>query len=125
MFDNLNKFIFKTSMIIFFVSAISLFLLIQENNNELFSLAEKEYFNDKNLIVKSYDNKNKEFYGYEIIVMIISGLDFDIEIEGEYINKNDNNKGLNLSFISEEKIYILKMDIDETGEIKCIRYISE
>lgn len=125
MIDNLSKFIFRVSLIIFFIFAIILFLKINENNKNLISLAQNEYINHRNLKVKNYENSKKKFYGYEIIVSIISGLEYDIKVGNKFFYKNKNYKSVDLSFISENEVYTSYININQNGEIDYIKYIDE
>ncbi|MEA1975253.1 MAG: hypothetical protein U9N10_06790, partial [Bacillota bacterium] len=64
MFDIINKFIFQVSLIVFMIIAITLFLVLDNNTNELLDLVEESYVNNNEIIVKSYDEIDKMYSGY-------------------------------------------------------------
>ncbi len=117
MFSSLNKFMFKVSLIVFFIAAISLFLVMDNNTNELLELVERSYINGDGIIVKSYNEIDKKYKGYEIISKIIFGMEYDIEIDGNNIEKDIDYKIMDFSIINEDGIYILSLDIDSSGKI--------
>ncbi len=117
MYNNLSDFIFKISLIVFFIIAVMLFLETNENINGLLDLIEKSYINNEVITVKESDEDYLTYKGYEVISKIISGLQYDIEIEDVLIRANDEFKDINLSIIDEKKLYVLKLEIDNTGNI--------
>ena len=117
MYNNLSDFIFKISLIVFFIIAVMLFLETNENINGLLDLVEKSYINNEVITVKESDEDYLTYKGYEVISKIISGLQYDIEIEDVLIRANDEFKDINLSIIDEKKLYVLKLEIDNAGNI--------
>jgi len=117
MYNNLSDFIFKISLIVFFIIAVMLFLETNENINGLLDLIEKSYINNEVITVKESDEDYLTYKGYEVISKIISGLQYDIEIENVLIRVNDDFKDINLSIIDEKKLYVLKLEIDNAGNI--------
>jgi len=117
MYNNLSDFIFKISLIVFFIIAVMLFLETNENINGLLNLVEKSYINNEVITVKESDEDYLVYKGYEVINKIISGLQYDIEIENILIRVNDDFKDVDLSIINDKKLYILKLEIDNNGNI--------
>lgn len=117
MFDIINKFIFQVSLIVFMIIAITLFLVLDNNTNELLDLVEESYVNNNEIIVKSYDEIDKMYSGYEIISKIIYGLEYDIEINSYIFLKGKDYKSIDFSLINEEGFYSLSLEIDSNGKI--------
>lgn len=122
MFDNLNEFLFKISMVIMFVAAISLFIYMQKTNDTLLKMASEHYIDDKNIYEMEDSNNMHIVKGSEIIVAIISGLEYDIEIEGYLIDKSIDYKDLNLNLIDSNKRYKRELVINNVGDIEKIVY---
>jgi hypothetical protein len=90
---------------------------MDNNTNELLELVERSYINADGVTVKSYNEVDKKYKGYEIISKIIFGMDYDIEVDGNNIEKDIDYETMNFSIINEEGIYVLSLDIDSSGNI--------
>ncbi|MDM8533498.1 hypothetical protein QUF55_02235 [Clostridiaceae bacterium HSG29] len=117
MYNNLSDFIFKISLIVFFIIAIMLFLKTNENIDGLLDLVERSYINNEVITVKESEEDYLIYKGYEVISKIISGLQYDIEIENVLVRVNDDFKDIDLSIIDDDKLYVLELEIDNTGSI--------
>ena len=117
MFYIINKFIFQVSLIVFIIIAITLFLVLDHSTNELLDLVEESYINNNEITVKSYDEIDKMYSGYEIISKIIYGLEYDIEINSYIFLKEKDYKPIDFSLINEEGFYSLSLEIDSNGSI--------
>ena len=117
MFDIINKFIFQVSLIVFIIIAVTLFLVLDNSTNELLDLVEESYINNNEITVKSYDEIDKMYRGYEIISKIIYGLEYDIEINNYIFLKEKDYKSIDFSLINEKGFYSLSLEIDSNGNI--------
>ena len=117
MIGNVNNFIFKVSMIIFFIIAISLFLYSQSKISELLDLGEKSYLNSQVLDFHYKEHDAYYVYGYEIISQKISHVSMKIIVEGITINTKSD-----LLTIKQNKKYSRVIEFDEKGQINALVY---
>jgi hypothetical protein len=117
MFENLGSFLFKVSIIIFFVLGITLFLLSQRSIIELIDLGEKSYLQSNSVRLNDEVIESSNSFGYEIIVQKMSYNELSIVVDGETIeSKND------LLLIETEENYLKNIVLDESGQLMYIEY---
>lgn len=117
MFENLNRFFFKVSMIIFFIIGITLFFISENEITVLMKLAERSYLNSHSIHISGETSGNKEILGSEIITQKISFNEIAIVVEGEEIKKMDD-----LLTIQTEGKYLREVIFDKKGAIIFINY---
>lgn len=120
MFENLGSFLFKVSIIIFFVLGISLFLLSQRSIIELIDLGEKSYLQSNSVRLNDEVIESSNSLGYEIIVQKMSFYELPIVIDGEIIETKDD-----LLLIKTEEKYLKNIVLDESGQLMYIEYKEE
>jgi len=117
MFENLNNFLFKVSMILFFIGAMTLFLLSQGKITELIDLGESSYLNSHVLSARKKETEAYYVLGYEIISQKISFETMNIIVEGIRIKtKND------LLTIKQDKKYSRVIEFDDEGQVQKLLY---
>ncbi len=120
MFENLGNFLFKVSMMVFFVLSISLFLFCQREIVALIDLGESSYLKSTSLLLKEEIIDEDYNLGYEIIAQKIGFKDLPIMIDGVTIEmKND------LLNIDPDEKYFKNIVFNESGQVMYIEYRQE
>jgi hypothetical protein len=120
MFENLGNFLFKVSMIIFFVLGISLFLFSQREIITLIDLGEERYLQRNNVIVNKMSDEEYYHLGYEIVAQKMSFNQLPIIVEGVRLENMED-----LLMIKTEGRYLKETVLDGNGNLIYIKYEEE
>lgn len=133
MSENILSFLYRVSMYLLFIFAISFFLIMYRSSVTAIEVVKEDLNNDKALYESNFNFEDYHVIGADIISSIIIGLEKDIVVDGILIKKQDiidnafDKKSVDqylfqYSFIKPNNIYDVKNDINSNGLITRIIY---
>lgn len=122
MSDNITDFLFKVTMTLMFIIAVSSLLFLYNSTSKTISLIENSISNERVLQEGRLIQEDYYVKGGEIISQIKLGLERPIEIEGLLVDTNIDIYSFNLSFINPTGIYDAINIVDGNGIIIKVVY---
>ncbi|WP_066497527.1 hypothetical protein [Abyssisolibacter fermentans] len=123
MSENIASFLYRVSMYLLFIFAISFFLIMYRSSVTAIEVVKEDLNNDKALYESNFNFEDYHVIGADIISSIIIGLDKDIVVDGVLIRKDEKfndllkDEALNSLVTRPNDIYDVKNDINSNGLI--------
>lgn len=120
--ENLGDFLFDSFCVFIFITAISLFILMNNSTNENIKLVKSNLTQDKALYQSNIAPKDTTVNGSEIINKIYDGLDVDIIVNSYPISKTVDKFNFNYGIIDFKSQYKVSYNMDTNGKVISIVY---
>jgi len=121
--ENLGDFLFNSFCVFIFITAISLFILINNSTNDNIKLVKNNLSQNKALYQSNIaPNKDIKVSGSEIINKIYDGLEVDIIVNSYPISKTVDKFNFNYDIIDFKSQYKVSYNMDSNGKVISIVY---
>lgn len=124
--ENLADFLHDVIMVMVFISALSLFFVLNPASRNTVELIEGNINSDKDVMEsKEYEKEYVTVTGADIIGNILNGLETDISVSGKQITVDESPYAIDYSSINKAGIYKVKPYIGHDGLVKSVEYQLE
>lgn len=124
--ENLADFLHDVFMVLVFITALSLFFVLNPASKNTVELIEGTINSDKDVMEsKEYEKEYVTVTGADIIGNILSGLETDINVSGKYIAFDESPYAIDYSSINETGMYKVTPLIGHDGVVKSVEYQLE
>ena len=124
--ENIAGFIFDVVMVMFFITALSVFMFLNPASENTVKLLESTINKDKDVMESTeYKEKYITVTGADIIANILNGLETNIMVDGNEIPVDEKPYAFDYSIIKETGIYKVTPRIGRDGLIYKVEYELE
>jgi hypothetical protein len=124
--ENLADFLHNVFMVLVFISALSLFFVLNPASRNTVELIEANINSDKDIMEsKEYEKEYVTVTGADIIGNILNGLETDISVSGNRITVDESPYVIDYSSIDRTGTYKVIPLIGQDGFVKLVEYQLE
>ena len=124
--ENLADFLHDVFMVMVFISALSLFFVLNPASRNTVELIEANINSDKDVMEsKEFEKEYVTVTGADIIGNILNGLETDIYVSGKQITVDESPYAIDYSSISKTGQYKVIPYIGQDGLVKSVEYQLE